>query len=554
MPPALFVYGVPKNLSKPGSKPNNGITTRIVMLTTEKALYRGVPECVTRDHLTSPYFPTTRRSVLVVIGVLCLVFIATSLNRLHPTDLWGHLSFGRWIAEQGTLPTADPFGAQPIVAPYANTAWLAQWLGYQVHQLAGAEGLVLGHALLATLAFAGVMLAVRARGCSWFAAAGAGATAYILALPITGTIRPQLFGMVGFAGILLGCACLRTQRHPLIWLPLLMLVWANLHGSFLMGLVLLGGHAVSLTIERVWHREEQSAKVALRFWMVFVFSLAATCVNPHGASLLVNVASFGRNEVLTSISEWAALSTEKKLTLSLFSVSFLVGIAAFVWSPKRRELSDLLLFALFAVGTISAIRMLAWWALAWPCLVAPYLSAWLAQRFPANDETADEPTAMQTVIAMGLVFTTLLIAPCSHALITQHSRGAAQIHGTGTPLYVADELVRRETTGKMFAPMDWSDYLVWQTHARIQPLVYTHVHLLSTPVWEDYLRIAQGSPEWERLARQYSLRYVLADRDPKRKSELAKLVMLASRGDKPTARILYQDQRCILVELLPLKS
>jgi hypothetical protein len=429
---------------------------------------------------------------------------------------------------------------------------LAQWTGYEVYRWIGPEGLVFGHALLATLACGGVMAAVRARGVSIWGAAVAGVASYLLALPITGTIRPQLFGMVGFAGVLWGCSLLRTSRHPLIWLPCLMLLWANLHGSFLMGLVVLCVQAVGKTLAVLAKQNRETSAPVARYWWAVGLSLAAVCINPHGAMLLVHTIGFGHNEILHSISEWAALSSEKKLTLTLFIVSSVLGVAGFIVSPKRWEWSDVLLFVLFAIGTISAIRMLVWWALAWPWIMSPYLAAWWEKDRSTTTETpADEKTAMQTVIAMGLVFTTLIIAPGSHTIITGHERGVAQSHGTGTPIYIADEMVRRQLTGKLFAPMDWADYFIWKTNDRVKPLVYTHVHLLTPQVWHDYWRMAQGMPDWEALARKYELSYVLADRDPKRKSELAKLVMLASRGDHPSTRIVYQDQRSILVELLP---
>ena len=75
----------------------------------------------------------------------------------------------------------------------------------------------------------------------------AAVTAYLLALPITGTIRPQLFGMLGFAATLWAIARLPSRKHPLAWLPALFALWANLHGSFAMGLVALGCYCLGHT-------------------------------------------------------------------------------------------------------------------------------------------------------------------------------------------------------------------------------------------------------------------------------------------------------------------
>src|SRR6187402_1372663 len=89
-----------------------------------------IPECIMRDNLTSPYFPNTSKAVLWAVIALCTIFSLTSFNRLNHTDLWGHLNFGRWMAEHHALPTTDPFAAEPTTQPMLHSAWLSQLLGY----------------------------------------------------------------------------------------------------------------------------------------------------------------------------------------------------------------------------------------------------------------------------------------------------------------------------------------------------------------------------------------------------------------------------------------
>jgi hypothetical protein len=97
---------------------------------------------------------------------------------------------------------------------------LSQVVGYVVQTTFGNEGLVFGHALLVTLTAAVVMLAVHRRGIDGRFAVAAGVAMLILDLPIAGTIRPQLFGQLGAALVLLACSELPSKRHPLLWLPI----------------------------------------------------------------------------------------------------------------------------------------------------------------------------------------------------------------------------------------------------------------------------------------------------------------------------------------------
>jgi hypothetical protein len=196
--------------------------------------------------------------------------------------------------------------------------------------------------------------------------------------------------------------------------------------------------------------------------------------------------------------------------------------------------------------------MLAWWALAWPVVAVPHAAAaWQAwrERNQLPEQAPDEPTSMRTLMAMGVVFMTALLAPPSFALVSGQGRGDGPSMVSETPLYLADEVARRGLTGNIAVPMDWADYLVWKTDGRLKPLVYSHVHLADPAAWEDHKRLFTGDPKWLALLDAHQMKYVAASRQ--RSPELAKAVLLDSRGDNPRVRILYQDQRCLLAEVLP---
>lgn len=383
---------------------------------------------------------------------------------------------------------------------------------------------------------------------------------FVLDLPIHGTIRPQLFGQFGAALFLLAAAQLPTRRHPLVWLPVVAALWANLHGSILMGIAILGAFALGMTwtvlVECGWKVSQALAESRLtRAWLALVLVLAAACLNPHGPLLLVRTVFFGEHVALSSISEWQATKFSS-LTGMLLLASLAATMALVKLSPRKWDLFEILVLAAFALASFSAIRMLAWWALAWPVIAVPHAAAaWRAWQsgagFQPAPQAADEPTAMRTLVAMGVVFMTALLAPPSFALVSGQARGEGPIMVTDTPLYLADELARRDLGGNIAAPMDWADYLVWKTDGRLKPLVYSHVHLTDAQTWHDHMAIFQGDPAWLVTLRQHRMQYVAASR--KRNPELTKAVLLDSRREKPHVRVVYQDQRCVLAEILPIE-
>jgi len=507
---------------------------------------------VLRPHVRLERMPGLSRGALGAVVVLGAIFLLTSVNRLNHTDLWGHLNFGRWIVEHGRLPQADPFRAALPGQDFLNIPWLAQVLGYACHEALGLEGLVLAHALLVTLASAALLLAVRARGVSTGWAAAAVAASYVLALPIHGTIRPQLFGIMAFAATLYGVTQVPRRRLVLVAIPLVFALWANVHGSFPMGLAVLGcyalGHSWSIarcrgTILAAW------ADVSVRrAWWTLLLATAASCVNPNGVELLRAVAGFSGNTNLEGISEWRPMALQSLSGVLFFGSLLAIGVLLRE-SPRTITATEILLVLVFAAVALTAIRMLVWWALIWPWVVAPHAAAawrrvWL--RRPSDEQ--EDPAQAAASAVQRLVFAVVVVgcvvwwSPPTHAFLGGRSRAEASVLSSDTPRQVAEFMNHRGLKGRIFAPMDWADYLVWRTHGTVEPLVHSHVHLISPEVWQEFLAIDQGSSQWLPIAQRNEIRYLVLSRG--RHQRLAAAVFAAAG-----CRLVYEDPQTLLVAL-----
>lgn len=519
-----------------------------------------VPACITRDNLTSPWFPNTTKSLLFAIFAAGVLFLLTSFNRMNHTDLWGHLNFGRWMAEHGTLPTADPFASTQVNQTMLHSAWLSQLIGYEVQHTFGNEGLALGHCLLVMFMGVILMVAVAKRGAAPSTVWTACLLFFVLGLPILGTIRPQLFGMLGTALTLLACSSLLTRKSPLFWLPVMFALWSNLHGSVLMGLAILGLFALGLTYELWKEFEGDFAKIKsdsrfLRAWIAVGVALLGSFVNPHGPMLLVHTVFFGEHAALQYISEWRALTPNSLTGILMIASGALTGFLL-KFSPRKWTAYELLLIAFFGLITLTAIRMLAWWTLVCPFVLVPHIAAFWAAYREKNElpaDTEDEPTAMRSLVAIGFVFMIVILAPPSYSLVAGRARGPAENLVTDTPIYVADEVTRRNLEGTFAAPMDWADYLIWETHGEMKPLVYSHVHLTNKETWDEYVKIYMGDPTWLARLQKSNTRFLVVSKA--RNPELMKQVILADRSNKGQVWVFYQDQKSLIAEIrLPEKQ
>ncbi len=183
------------------------------------------------------------------VAVLATV-LWIALVPILPEDFWWHLKLGAIIATQG-LPHTNMFGwSLPAETPYRSSAWLAELLLFALHAAGGLPLVLLARTLLGLVAFGLVAHTAYRRSRSWWLAALAVACAGIIASSNV-SVRPQLFawplcawplcaGLAALPGALPGADPARC-RWLVGGIVLITALWVNLHGTFVLALLLVGG-------------------------------------------------------------------------------------------------------------------------------------------------------------------------------------------------------------------------------------------------------------------------------------------------------------------------
>lgn len=530
--------------------------------TTGQTWYLGAPRSI--------YFPTATTAAVVTTLALCGVFLLTNLMPIHHTDIWGHLALGRWIAEHGELPQVEPFSLALHGKPLVNLPWLAQLGGFLAVDAFGPEAIAFIHALCVTLGCGLLILAVVRRGLELEWGVFAAVACFCIGYTSLGAVRPQLFGFIGFPLCLLAVHELRKSLHPLYWIGPLFAVWANLHGSLVMGLGVLGIAAAAATFDAL--ADKRRLRLALReplvwrTWLILFIAAAGTCVNPSGPLIFGEILSFGGQDVLNDIAEWRQLSF-KTIGGALFLVS--LGVTALVVRLTYQKLStlDILLLLVFCAAGFYAQRMIIWWALVWPWALGPHLAEAFQELFDPDEvdgeegddyerpndpfwveawvsEAADGGTTMNTLFILGVVFMTLLFAPSTHAFVSGKPRGEGLMLANGTPIVLADVMAREGWQGNVFAPIDWADFLIWHSHGQIRPLAYTHVHSLPDALWQEHQQIRRGDSNWLEIVDQRGITFIVVRRHEHHRLHLA-------LRSEPRAMMVYENQDTLLFQILP---
>jgi len=192
---------------------------------------------------------------LAGIAVICSLFAFLNLARLGHTDVWAHTRYGEYIVQNRGLPDHDPFCAFSSPDPdLLDYAWGSQVLfaltyrigatlagGDELHQLVGGtDNLRFLHTVLITLSVAFVYVTLlRNSGSSALAAVGIGFVIFAASGSLT-ILRPQVFSELAFTALIMVLARTTISLMVVAIVPVILVFWANVHGSYPLGFITLG--------------------------------------------------------------------------------------------------------------------------------------------------------------------------------------------------------------------------------------------------------------------------------------------------------------------------
>ena len=421
------------------------------------------------------------RDVLWLTLVPLLAALAATIAPMSTVDLAYQVRAGELMLASGAVLRADPFTFTAFGEPWLNQQWGAGVLFALVQGPTGWGGLVVLRALLVGAAVGLVAVAalrwLPARPAALLALAG-----FVVGIASLG-LRAQLFGILLFAAALAILAW-RDRRPRLTWLiPLLVLAWANLHGSFFLGPAAV---AIALLEDVVARRPGLRRMLA-----VLALSLVASCVTPFGAGVwgyALGIATSG--EITGLITEWQRTSP-LTVTGALFYAS-VAGAAWLILEARRRDLRPswpaLAWLAALALLGAYAERGVAWWAFGAPVALAPVI----ASLRPLGSARRADPRLLRLLnaaIVIALVVAILVAQPAwrpgdaltgPDGLLREAPAGLAEaLRGLAGP------------SDRVVVPQRWGSWFEWSAPG-VPVMVDSRVEVVPASAWEDYLAIAAG--------------------------------------------------------------
>ncbi len=338
----------------------------------------------------------TSRSTWALIGALIALVGALTLclDRFHNGDFYLSLNSGRFIAEHG-FANHDPFSTVSQGGTWLNQQWLSELAFFRVAEILGPTGLTVLYALLITAPLALLLWLCRRKGWPMLVAVTAFYFPGVLAV-----IHPRAAGftvliftlLVALLVVLWGRGGGASGRRRTWWAPLAILalfaLWANLHGGFIAGFLLLGLATIGLAIDH-WRGIPGAAplsRVVLLGLVALLAVVTVTVATPLGAAIWEYLLSFQNQAISLASTEWESAFSSP---LALVYLTLAACFAAWMWvrSPRPRRVTTLLVTAGFLIFAGYSIRNIVF--------VGPILALQVAWTAPNRG-----PTRMRGPVAV----------------------------------------------------------------------------------------------------------------------------------------------------------
>ncbi len=416
------------------------------------------------------------------VGLAILLPVLGALvARMSAVDLAYHLRAGAEILEARAIPTVDTWTFTVAGQPWTDQQWGAQVILRAVEAIGGWVGLALVRAALVGLIFGGIVWIGLRRGLDARTSALLAIAAFLIAAPAL-ALRPQLLGMACLVGVL-ALVVIRRDHQRAIWLaPVVIAVWANLHGSFFLGPLVLG---------LAWLEDvAETRSLAPRMLAVTGLAVLAACLTPFGPMVWAYAISLSANPSVTArITEWQPTSL-RDVPGILFFASVLAIVVLIARSGRRVPWPTLAWLGAFFLVGVYAQRGIAWWPLGAATAIAGGILP------PAATRRA-EPIAMRRLNA-GLI--AVLIVAMVVALPAWRPRvpdsGLPADLVTAAPPGITATLREMTAPGDhVFQPQPWGSWLEYALPDR-RFAVDSRIELFPPDVWARYDDVVLGRGDW----------------------------------------------------------
>jgi len=462
------------------------------------------------------------KNIYFIISFFVLAFISATwlLRSIKDPDFFWHLKTGQWIWENQSLPFYDYFSFTTLKVLnwrqefILSSYWLTQVLFYGFYSIAGWLGILVYRYLIFAVFFLTFHFLRRWNQLVWIFYFSFCLVLILTSYPIE---RPQFLSFIFFGGffVYLDSLFLRNTPDPcpakkteFIYVGLLMLVWANLHGGVVLGqgMFLLTG--IFALFDRLRLNDPTLKREKLRLLFISLVGILASFINPNGLRFIEIISELGgaKNKLLYAVNdEYVSLITLLQKTPEITAyfycaTAFFVGLIILLnfrkWHPFRT-------FVLVSTMVYAILNV-------------RYMPFFLLSSIPAVVQTFSDfkPCYKMKVSLVGIfLFSSMFIFGWQEFDNISSLRRDGVVSKQEFPVQLIDQIQPHNLKGRLYNPDEWGGYLMWRLGPDIQ--VFWDGRQLDEGVVRDALSAELpglsmgGRPAWQMIFDKYAIDYAV---------------------------------------------
>lgn len=488
----------------------------------------------------------------LLIAILFMAIFSMAVRLPADTDTWWHLRSGQYIVENRAVPTTDPFSHTMAGQPWIDHGWLAQIFWYGLYALGGWPGLSLGLAVLVTLTF----------GLIWQVTPG---NLYLRAFSmvigaITSAViwvaRPQMVSFFLAGAILFMLEKYkREQRRWVYAFPLIILLWANIHGGYAIAFMLLGVYVVGEAFNRLTRHHDDPVLTWRQIGLLLLLGgvgFALVVVNPHSWQMwLYPFRTVGIGALRDFIQEWRSPDFHLSMTWAFLGM-LLLTLAALGRSGRRADWTDLAVLGLWVFWSLFAARNIGLYGLLTIPALARYADAAWGEFLPGERKqlqrtqgikgTEGTPVVRRRPVSSArlnwVLLSLVVVAALVKIGVALNPQEMIKAEQEGLPAKAVEFIQQNKPAGPLFNSYNWGGYLIFKLWPDYPVYIDGRTDLYDDVFIRRYLNTAAGGDGWQQVLDEDGINLALIESD----SGLARLL----KGDAAWD-ILYQDKMAIVL-------
>ncbi len=436
----------------------------------------------------------------LVLILLFALLVISQINTVVDTDLWCHFKTGEHIVKNFDIPRTDIFSYTAENQPWIHYDWLSEVFLYLVFIGFGWLGLNILKALIISASFFILFLISSKRKRTLYPIIFI--ILSILAFNYRSFARPEMFSYLLLSVFLY---ILEGEKEKFFYiLPFLQIAWANIHGYFILGPILIFIYCVDKFISG----DRERAK---RLALVFIGVCLACLITPYFykgilyTPEVIYQAFSGKRLFINTISELTMPIKSNFNSYVFFWILAILSSLTFIINLKNARIRHILIFAAAFIASYTAVRYMPIFIFAAMLLAAKNLNeADLTKGLP---EKRFYPVLILIICSVMYFFA----SDRYYVFIKQFplKKTESKFSKVLAPFGACDFLEKNNIKGRIFNTLDFGSYIGYRFYPERRSFIDGRVGMYKESFYDTYRRIQNYPQEWDAVQKEYNFHIAL---------------------------------------------